>query len=153
MTLATAMKEEGRFDAMPKRPYVDRYAPPSDLEVRRLQMLIDVVQIIRKQEPKMTTSYLVAFLAVAMDPGKGPTAYAERLGTIQPVMSRVLLEIGKKARSRETGALGLVDSEPDPGNLRQHRYFLTEKGRELFKMVMDRMAAFEQAALPIIRMQ
>jgi hypothetical protein len=52
---------------------------------------------------------LAAFLTVARHPGLGPTGYAKLLGTIQPIMSRILLEIGRKARAREEG-LGLVDN-------------------------------------------
>lgn len=118
----------------------NRYSKPVGEEVRRLNHLLHVVDLFRAREPKMPISYMLGFLAVAMDPGKGPSDYARALGTIQPVMSRILLEIGKKARHRGE-SLGLVDYEQDPGNLRTHRYFLTQKGKLFYR---DLMKVYEQ---------
>ena len=51
----------------------------------------------------------------------------------------------------QPSALGLVDSEVDPGNLQQQRYFLTEKGQELYDKVMTRYREFENSVHQEIR--
>jgi len=113
----------------------DRYEVPSEDDALWIDAYMAITNAFRAREPKMTAGYIAAFMAVARHPGQGPTDYARMLGTVQPVMSRTLLEIGKKARQREEG-LGLVDSESDPGDLRQSRYFLTTKGKLLYKEIM-----------------
>src|SRR4051794_37331560 len=131
------------MNGKPTRPIIkpsfrDRFARPSDEDMRRLTHLLDVMQIMRKRGPEMANSYVAALLTVASDPGKEPSEYAERLKTIRPVMSRVLREI-----SVGPNALGLVDSEVDTGD--SQRYFLTEKGWELYNEVMTRYQQFENS--------
>jgi len=121
----------------------DRFAVPPDEEARRLDLMMRLLNAFRAREPKMTSGYIAAFLAVARHPGQGPTDYAKMLGTIQPIMSRTLLEIGKKARTRQEG-LGLVDSEANPDDLRLNRYFLTSKGRMLYKDIQDILEQYER---------
>ena len=114
----------------------DRYASPSDDDQRRLTRLIAIFQIMRDINPTLPVSYAQAFLAVALSPGQGPAHYAKALGVVQPVASRTLLEIGKKARTGGPG-LGLVDSQQDPVDLRTLHYYLTPKGRSLFEHIMQ----------------
>jgi DNA-binding MarR family transcriptional regulator len=83
----------------------------------------------------MPSSYIAAFLQVAMKPGEGPTDYAKYLGTIQPVMSRTLSEIGVKARERDE-PLFWVDREEDRENMRKKRFFLTAKGQALLRRIL-----------------
>jgi DNA-binding MarR family transcriptional regulator len=121
----------------------DRYRKPADEEVRRLEVASRFVNVFRMQDSRMTSSYMAAFLAVARNPGQGPTEYAKVCGTIQPIMSRILLELGEHARQRSAG-LGLVDRVPDPGNLRQQRYFLTNKGRVVYRELMEVLGQLER---------
>jgi DNA-binding MarR family transcriptional regulator len=102
-----------------------------------------MVEEFRKREHKIPSSYMVTLLLVARYPGEGPSFYAEKLGTSQPVASRNLHELGNHARIRGDG-LGLVDSEIDPGNLRQKKYFLTEEGRILMRNLMAHYERYEQ---------
>ncbi|MCJ2067859.1 hypothetical protein MKK75_03380 [Methylobacterium sp. J-030] len=100
------------------------------LPLKSLRRIKDVIGAFRSLEPNLPASYIDAFLAVALRPGLGPTDYASILGTIQPVASRTLMEIGKSARIRAT-SLHLVESRPHPENRRQIMYHLTPKGYAL----------------------
>jgi DNA-binding MarR family transcriptional regulator len=114
---------------------IDRFQAPDDGDLKTLNKLYRVIEEFRKEQPAMPTSYISAFLQVAMKPGEGPTDYAKALGTIQPVMSRYLSEIGIKAREREE-PLHWVDREEDLQNLRKKRFFLTAKGRGLMHRII-----------------
>jgi hypothetical protein len=82
--------------------------------------------------PSFPAPYIDAFLAVCLEPGKGSSGYAPDIHAAQPTASRVLLEIGPKARERSEG-LGLVDKSLSPTDYRTHEYFLTPKGRQLMQ--------------------
>lgn len=97
------------------------------LPLRTLGRLKDVIGAFRSLEPALPASYIDTFLAVALRPGQGPTDYAAMLGTIQPVASRTLMEIGESARTRSS-SLHLVESRPHPESRRQIMYHLTPKG-------------------------
>lgn len=107
-----------------------RFHDLTDDQREALLKLKRALELFRAIEPRMPSSYVDAYLSVALEPGKGPTEYAKDMQTIQPIASRVLLEIGSKAREREEG-LGLVDRQANPETLRSHEYFLTQKGKRL----------------------
>jgi hypothetical protein len=100
------------------------------LPLKSLGRLKDAIGAFRNLEPNLPASYIDAFLAVALRPGQGPTDYAAMIGTIQPVASRTLMEIGESARTR-TAPLHLVASHPHPESRRQIAYDLTPKGYTL----------------------
>jgi DNA-binding MarR family transcriptional regulator len=83
--------------------------------------------------------YVVAFLLVALDEGKGVMEYSKRAGVAQSVMSRHLLDLGDKDRSGGPG-YGLVTSKNDPTNLRRRPVVLTDKGRVLAGLVIRGLA-------------
>lgn len=83
----------------------------------------------------MPSSYIAAFLAVAIKPGFGPSQYAKDLGTIQPIASRLLLEIGPKAREREGPGMGLVTRKTSPEDGREVEYTLTSEGARLAREI------------------
>jgi DNA-binding MarR family transcriptional regulator len=112
-----------------------RYEAPSKDDAAKINRLLNATQAIRAQMPSMPSSYVAAFLAVALKPGQPVSEYARDIGTIQPIMSRILLEIGQKSRQRDN-PLALVDSAPDPNDLRVSRYHLTAKGRTLLQQVL-----------------
>jgi DNA-binding MarR family transcriptional regulator len=84
-------------------------------------------------------NYATAFLAVAMDPGHGVSHYAKVLGSLQPVASRRLLEIGQKTRNNTPG-LGLIESVEDPSDLRRKPYYLTSYGHSLVRRLDKALA-------------
>lgn len=107
----------------------------NDDDARALRKLKRAIESFRALDPRMPTSYVDAFLSVCLEPGKGPTDYAQDMGTIQPIASRVLLEIGGKARLREE-SLELVDRQVSDASLRNQEYFLTPKGRQLMNQLL-----------------
>jgi len=115
-----------------------RFHTLSDSEKAALKRLQKIIQRFREEDSRMPSSYMEAFAAVAAEPGKGPTGYAEDMNTIQPIASRVLLEIGPKARQRPQ-ALELVDRQQKPDSWREQEYFLTPKGRKLMKDLIKLM--------------
>jgi hypothetical protein len=112
-----------------------RYAPPNAHDAGLLDRGMNFLQALRTAEPTMPINYAVTFLAVAMDPGHGSAHYGRRLGYIQAVMSRMLLEIGPKARNGNTG-LELVDAQTNHADLRERNYFLTSKGHALLATIL-----------------
>ncbi len=112
----------------------DKFAPPNEDTAGHLRAATEMLDAFRAVEPSIPSSYIAAFLAVAMDPGHGTAHYSKSLGMLQPVGSRVLLEIGQKTRTGGPG-LGLVAAEYDKDDLRLKRYFLTAKGRGLLSKI------------------
>lgn len=120
-----------------------RFEQPTEHEAARLEAMLRAIGAMRSLEPNMPTSYMTAFLAVALKPGQSVSDYARECGTIQPIMSRILLEIGKKSRNGGPG-LELVDSKPSAESLRTHEVFLTPKGKQLQRQILMAMGqAFE----------
>jgi DNA-binding MarR family transcriptional regulator len=127
-----------------RRPVLkEKYAPPNEEEIRCLDLATDLVAAFRQIDHRMTSSYMAGFLTVAKSPGLGPSLYAGMLETTQPVASRILQEISSNPRVRGEG-LGLVDSEIDPDNRRQHNYFLTRKGHMLVGNLMTHYERYKQ---------
>ncbi|MBB4039088.1 hypothetical protein GGR34_000723 [Microvirga flocculans] len=115
-----------------------RFHQLSDDERKALRKVVKLIQRFRDEDGRIPSSYMEAFAAVALEPGKGPTGYAEDMRTIQPIASRVLLEIGPKARQRPS-ALELVDRQQKPDSWRETEYFLTPKGRKLMRDIIKIM--------------
>lgn len=115
-----------------------RFHELNEEERKALKALKRCIELFRELDSRMPSSYIDAFLSVALEPGKGPTGYAQMMNTIQPVASRVLLEVGPKARQKEE-PLGLVDRQTNPENWREQEYFLTPKGRKLMRDILKLM--------------
>ena len=105
-------------------------------DLRKLKTVWRTIEAFRSIDPKMPSSYMAAFISVAMEPGLGPTEYARRLGTHQAIASRVLLEIGPKSRLKDSG-YGLVQVGISNADMRAHSYELTTKGRVLLQRLLD----------------
>lgn len=106
----------------------------STTEARGILRASWIVHEFRSAGHRMTANNIAAFLAVANSPDLGPTEYAKLLGTMQPVASRWLLDLGPKGREGSEG-MGLLEREPDLMNLRQVRYRLSDRGMSLAKRV------------------
>ena len=122
----------------------DSHSELSQDDARRISRVFAILEAFREVAPTLPASYAQAFLAVAMKPGQPSGAYAKAIGMIQPVASRILLEIGKKTRTGGPG-LELVESVEDLQDLRIKRYYLTAKGRKLIKDITVVMARDEKA--------
>ena len=73
---------------------------------------------------------VLLLLEVARDQGHGATEYARRVGCTQATSSRILLELGQRARDGGPG-LGLIEATRDTADLRLWNYCLTERGRDV----------------------
>jgi DNA-binding MarR family transcriptional regulator len=112
-----------------------RFEVPNDATLGNLRSGFEFLQAFNAAMGQQAPlSYQLAFLLVAMEPGHGTVHYAKKLGMHQPVISRILLEIGQKSRAGGPG-LGLVAAEIDPTDLRARRYFLTPSGRALLDQI------------------
>jgi hypothetical protein len=80
--------------------------------------------------------YVITFLEVCVDEGKGVMEYAERAEVPPTVMTRHLLDIGDRNRAREEG-FGLITQERDKFDLRRHHARVTPKGKALMHRMMQ----------------
>ena len=107
-------------------------------EAKVLKGLERALMAFRLLNDTMPLQYVITFLAVATDEGKGVKDYAERLGVNSTTMSRHLLDIGPRNRQMTDG-YGLVQYRPNPMELRKHEYYITPKGRQLLNHIMGAM--------------
>jgi hypothetical protein len=111
----------------------------SDDERKVLRKVRRLIALFRAIEPRIPSSYMDAFLAVSLKPGEGPTEYARDLGILQPLASRLLLEIGATKSRNQGEPLGLVDFQMSPNNMSKKEFFLTGKGRHLMNQIVELM--------------
>ncbi|SDR09013.1 hypothetical protein SAMN05519103_00699 [Rhizobiales bacterium GAS113] len=105
----------------------DRFGPLGEQERRAAERLDDALAMLLVAGIS-SVGHARSLLAVALEPGAGSADYAKRVGSLQPVISRHLLELGIKARTGGPG-LGLIDRQSDPADLRNHRNYLTSNGK------------------------
>jgi len=98
----------------------------------------DIIDMFLAIERKMPLIYARSFIEVALNPGKGPTTYGSAIGTGQPQMSRILLEIGPQARHKQN-SLNLVGQVASPNNAREIQTHLTPAGMTLMYDIIRRM--------------
>jgi DNA-binding MarR family transcriptional regulator len=126
--------------------YMVSFKKPGDDEAQAFSKAAQLIDLFRAIDPNMSSSYIAAFLAVARKPGLGPTEYAKDLGTIQPIASRILQEIGQKSRYDGREPLKLVDNQLSATSLRNKEYFLTPRGQLLYKQVLAVMEGTKRGA-------
>lgn len=80
-----------------------------------------------KQAPNMTLQHFLSLLRVMMDEGKGVTEYAHEAGVYKTVMTRHLLDLGRRDRHGGEG-LDLIYQKRDDKDLRINRAWATRKG-------------------------
>ncbi len=86
--------------------------------------------------------YVTTFLMVALDEGRGPSAYARSAGVDRISMSRCLRDMGERSRTGGPG-LGLVKAVRDPSNAQRRNVWLTQKGRTLLMHVKRSLPTIE----------
>lgn len=79
--------------------------------------------------------YVMAFLVVALDEGKGNNEYARILEIERRLMSRYFQDIGPKARNGGPG-LGLIVAKPRRDHPRKIEISLTARGRAIADRVL-----------------
>lgn len=115
-----------------------RFSQPDEETARILRAMIEITSAFRELSPTIPVAYMEAFLVVCLKPGGGSTDYMKDMGTIQPIMSRMLLTLGNKERRKPADESGykLVETSPDPLDMRRNRTFLTAKGKTLLNRVV-----------------
>lgn len=89
----------------------------------------------RDLKPNIPLSYVLTYLQVAAEEGRGVNDYAADAGIAASVMTRNLLDVGDRNRAREEG-LGLITQERDLFDLRKHNAKITAKGRTRMREMM-----------------
>jgi DNA-binding MarR family transcriptional regulator len=98
--------------------------------------LLAALEPFRALRPTMPLQYVYLFLTVVAKEGQTVTEYAEKAGVPQTVMTRHLLEIGHRKRSKQEG-LGLVTQKADINDLRKHRAYITTLGKSTMNKVIN----------------
>ena len=118
---------------------MEKFAELGNDEAIKVERLLRALEVFREEvDGALPASYMMAFLMVALNPGKGTGDYGKAMGVSQPVISRILLEIGPKSRTGQPGQ-GLVDSALNPTDYRYKQTYLTPKGRVLLRKLMNAM--------------
>lgn len=108
--------------------YYKRGLPDEDLLA--VKKLAGALQVFSNERGTMPMQYVESLLLVAEEEGLSVTDYAKRADVSVSVMSRHLLDIGKRNREMKPG-FGWVDYRNNPMELRKKEYFLSDKGRAL----------------------
>jgi DNA-binding MarR family transcriptional regulator len=118
----------------------DRTQSLSAADKRKLGTMLQGLSPFVTIRHTLPMQYVVSFLLVALDEGKGVMEYSKQAGVSQSVMSRHLLDLGDKSRDGGPG-YGLVTSKADPTNLRRKPVVLTNKGRAIANAIIRAMGS------------
>lgn len=103
-----------------------------------LARLTRVMEIFHEYGAAFPASYVRAFLTIAEKPGRSISEYGDMLDTSQPVISRLLLQLGEKSRAGGKG-LGWVQRVADPHDLRIKRLEITPRGQNVVQRIETAM--------------
>ena len=93
----------------------------------------------------MPLQHAYTFLFVALEEGRSVSEYAERAGTTQAVMTRILFALSSRSRGREPG-YGLVQQVIDSRDARRTQSFLTVRGKALVHEIVRLIRSDRQRA-------
>ena len=133
---ARKSRRAGSVSATPVRPASDAPIGPSD--ERLIQTLLWALKPLSNLRGSIPLPFVTTFLMVALDEGKGVSAYARALGISRTAMSRYLRDIGDRARNGGPG-LGLVTMQPNPTHSSRRPVVLTAKGRATARQIFEPM--------------
>lgn len=118
-------------------PMSSEFKPSLSVEERAaMRALYLALKEFTALRPTMPLQYVLTFLLVATEEGKGVTEYAKMNEVSPTVMTRHLLDIGDRNRAREEG-FGLITQERDPIDLRRHHARITPKGKGIAHRIMQ----------------
>lgn len=104
----------------------------SDEEIAAARALYLALKNFTDLRPTMPLQYVMTYLQVCMDEGKGVLEYAQRAEVPPTVMTRHLLDIGDRNRTGQEG-FGLVTQERDRTDLRRHHARITPVGKSMIQ--------------------
>lgn len=138
------MLELGSIEDITFQPTGDpmsKFKPTLNEEDRAaFRALYNALQNFTALRPTMPLQYVMTYLLVGMEEGKGVTEYAKMNDVSPTVMTRHLLDIGDRNRAREEG-FGLVTQERDPLDLRKHHARITPKGAAIAHRIKQALKA------------
>lgn len=114
------------------------HLPIRQSDKRAIQTLLWALRPLDNLRGSIPLPYVIVFLMVAIDEGRGVNAYARAIGMDRRVLSRHLRNIGSLARNGGPG-LGLVTIKPHPAYRRKLQVILTAKGRSIAKEIFRQM--------------
>jgi len=103
-----------------------------------IQILLWALKPLSNLRGSIPLPFVIAFLMVALDEGKGASAYARALGISRTAMSRYLRDIGDRSRNGGPG-LGLVTVQARSAHSNRRPVVLTAKGRATAKLIFEPM--------------
>lgn len=103
------------------------------MSVVALQKAVALFRTQGNGQVDMCLSKIDLLLTIATQPGRSPAAYAELCGLPASTTNRHIRELraGHVGPQRGKPGLGLVTSQSNPSDWRQHEVFLTRKGELL----------------------
>jgi hypothetical protein len=110
-----------------------------DSDHASLTKLHRVIKLFRDVHLEITSSYIDTFMAVARRPGLTVAEYSELVGHIQPVTSRMLLDLGPRTREGKEGLL-LIRQVRSKTDLRMVTYTIAPKGARLLMRILRELA-------------
>jgi DNA-binding MarR family transcriptional regulator len=124
-----------QHNALPGATMSDFKPTLSQEEKATARALYMALQQFTALRPTMPLQYVMTYLLVAMEEGKGVTELAKIAEVPPTVMTRHLLDIGDRNRAREEG-FGLISQERDRNDLRRTHAKFTPKGKALLHRMM-----------------
>jgi DNA-binding MarR family transcriptional regulator len=122
-----------------------RLAKDKQMALHKCQLFMEAFRVV---SPIMPMQQAYAFLLVAMEEGRSVQEYAQRAGVTQPVMTRILLALGRH-RQKGVAGYGLVQQATDTQDLRKRQTFLTAKGETLMREIVRLIRSDDQRALKL----
>jgi hypothetical protein len=115
-----------------------RYVELTEDEEKALRKIRKIIQIVREIDGQFPLAYLETFLVACLHQGTGPSDYAKELGSIAPIVSRALIDMGSRHRYRDEG-YKLLDRQYSAVSARNQEYFLTPGGKALMRKLAKTM--------------
>jgi len=125
---------------MAKTPFSfsERDHPMTESDKRATEALLWALKPLTNLRGSIPLPFVITFLMVVLDEGKGVNSYARALGMHRAAVSRYLRDIGDRARNGGPG-LGLVTVADHPTDPRRTQVFLTALGRSIAKEIFHQI--------------
>jgi DNA-binding MarR family transcriptional regulator len=134
-----------RQGKQPDKKALHRSREAKDDNLHKCLLLMEAFRAIRRTMP---LQHAYAFLFVALEEGHSVSEYAERAGTTQAVMTRILFALSSRSRGRQPG-YGLVQQVIDPQDGRRTQTFLTVRGNALVREIVRLIRSDRQRAMKL----
>lgn len=104
----------------------------------KLRTINGLLGILRTISPTLPVQVAQTFISVALNEGMSGVELARLIGAPFSTISRHLLDLGELNRKKEPG-FALVGPKRDIQDRRAYNYYLTPKGRQLIRVLIDKL--------------